>query len=329
MTTRALIRFVVAAGLVAVIVHAGVSVAAAFALDRLYPHRIFNVRTWSDEGTERFRLVGSFFVERARRGLPVTAFAGSSVTYGYPWAEPFVFSRLFADRHAERRVVNASIMALGMSGINDWIVCAARRNGIRFQAIVVEIPVVNTTAHLVRSLKSNQAVEPLDSCAKAPSDPGYLQLAALRPRGLGWLRFVQNSEAKESKDVSVQIIPVAEDYFASAADFDVVRASYVEMIKGTLANARRVADEVYAFPSPIFVGGLEEIGEDAHEIQRQLRTSVEACESQSGIHCLTMASLWTNRSYYYNLTHLNLAGHRAAADLIDEAMRTLNSDALR
>jgi hypothetical protein len=307
--------------MVSLLLHVVVAVTASIAMRAMYPHRIFNVRAWSNEGTERYHLVGSFLSETASdESRPVIAFAGSSVSYGYPWDERFIFSRLFAERRPASKVINASIVATDISGVNDWIVCAARRNRIRIDALVIEIPVVNTTSHLVQSLRGPHKSASLEACAVGPPDPGYFTLAATRPRGIGWFPFLWDNEARETIESTVHIIPVPKDYFASAAGFDEILADYAGRITTTLTNAQQVAGVVYAFPSPIYVGGLEEIGEDAPAIRHQLQSTVDACRAVPGARCVDTAAMWMNRSYYYNLTHLNQAGHRAMADLFAAAI---------
>jgi hypothetical protein len=66
----------------------------------------------------------------------------------------------------------------------------------------------------------------------------------------------------------------------------------------------------------VFVGGLAEIGEDTAALRHQMQATVAACEHVPGVKCVETSSLWINRSYYYNLTHLNQAGHRALAEIL-------------
>ena len=148
-------------------------------------------------------------------------------------------------------------------------------------------------------------------------------------RGISWLRFLWNGEARETVESAIRIGPVPKDYFASATNFGAIQQDYADRIRETLNNAQQVADVVYAFPSPIYVGGLEEIGEDADAIREQLKHTVEACASVPGVRCVDTSSIWMNRTYFYNLTHLNQAGHRAAADLLAAAIEVPTHDARR
>lgn len=330
MTSAGLIKFLTVVMGVALGAHLVTAATVTLAMQTLYAHRIYNARGLSSDGAERFRLVGSFLVENARIGaLPVIAFAGSSVTYGYPWNERFVFSRLLADRSRTTKVINASIVAADISGVNDWIVCAARGNQVRFDVLVIEIPLVNTTSHLVQYHKSGHRPPALVRCEIARDDPGYFELTAMHLRGIGWLRFLWNSEARETVESTIRLGPVPKDYFASAADFAAIRQDYADRVRTTLNNAQQVAGVVYAFPSPIYVGGLEEVGEDADAIGEQLQHTVDTCASVPGIRCVDTSSIWMNRTYFFNLTHLNQAGHRAAADLMAAAIEVPTRDARR
>jgi hypothetical protein len=316
MTSRQLVKFVVTAAVVAVLLHGVVAVAASTAMRVMYPHRIYNVRAWSDEGTLRYRLVGSFLREHVSPDSPVVAFVGSSVTYGYPWAEPLVFSRLFANARPDATVVNASIVAADITGINDWVICAARRNNVRLRAVVLEIPVVNTTAHFIRLREEGRRGGHLAACEAGETDPGYLRLAVTEPRGLGWFTFLSRTDAAERIESPIRLVPVPDDYFASAEKFASIREEYALGIKRLLNNALQVADTVYAFPSPVFIAGLAEIGRDPLMIAEQLAVTDAACAEVPGVRCLDTARLWADRSLYINLTHLNQAGHRATADLM-------------
>jgi hypothetical protein len=316
MTSRQLVKFVAGAAAVSLLLHGVVAVAASTAMRVMYPHRIYNVRAWSDEGNLRYRLVGSFLREHVPSDRPVLAFVGSSVTYGYPWAEPFVFSRLFANARPDAAVVNASIVAADITGINDWVICAARRNHVRVHALVLELPVVNTTAHFIRLREQGQAGHHLAACGGGEIDPGYLRLAITQPRGLGWLTFLSRTDATERIESSIRLMPVPDDYFASAEKFASIRNEYAQGIKRLLTNALQVADTVYAFPSPVFTAGLAEVGRDPQVLTEQLAATDAACAEVPGVRCLDTARLWTDRSLYINLTHLNQAGHRATAELM-------------
>src|SRR5688572_16024680 len=164
MTRRGLITFVVGTLAAAALTHGAFAITVAAAADRLYAGRMFDVRRWPGTSAEGFRLAGTYLRERFERTPPpVTLFAGSSVTHGYPWTH----SQTFAQRYAEMRgtpVINAGILALDASGINDWIICGAMRNGIRPRTLIIEVPVVNTVSQLVNYRRAGTPVPALSNC---------------------------------------------------------------------------------------------------------------------------------------------------------------------
>lgn len=311
-----LLRFIGILCAAAAVAHLVVSIAAVSTLRALYSHRIFNVRAWPSP-SEAYHLAGSFIKENgATHDRPTVAFAGSSVSYGYPWDERFVFSKLFAERHPDLRVINSSIVAADISGVNQWIVCAALRSRVRFDALVIEIPVVNTTTHLVALRKNGRPVDAAETCAPGPGEPGYLQLALARPRGVAWLPFLLNNESAETVETAFRLGKVPKGYFTSQQDFALIKSGYERRIADTLRNAREIAETVYAFPSPVLLAVLPEIGEDEGTVRWQIESALGACRSVESVRCIDPQSFYDDRSLYQNLTHLNQAGHRAMADLL-------------
>lgn len=320
MTTGALSRFVMAALGSAIVLHVIVSLAAASALDRLYPHRIFNVRAWADAADERRVVVGSFLVERSRSATrPLVAFVGSSVAYGYPWHERFIASQVFAEAHPDYRVINPSVLGVDVSGINELVLCAAEQNGVRFDVVVIEIPVVNTTSYLVATARAGTPPQQVRPCEAGLTAPSYRRLALTRARGIGWLHFMWNSDSNQTEDgVSFDAVP--RGYFADTAAFAAVKVHYSSQIAALLRNAQQVAARVYAFPSPIYLGGLAEVSVDRAAVRHQLDATVDACASVPGVECIETSTLWHERSNYYNFTHLSQAGHRRLATMIGGAI---------
>lgn len=321
MTRRELSRFLLGGIIAATVVHVATSVVAVWGLYVLYPHRIYDVRRWSDDAAASFRLVGTYLAENAvRRDRPLIVFAGSSVTFGHQFHESVIFTRLFADRHATAAVLNVSIIAADVSAVNDWIVCAARRNGIRFDTLVIELPVVNSLSYLVNVHHAGHQPSPLSTCDHIDRDPGYMRFALSAFRGTGWVGFVRPSQELLGGDAPIRIERVPRGYFASALDFAAVREQFSDQIVSTLQKAQTVATVVYAFPSPVFVGGLAQIDEDDQAVRAQLKAALDACRSVSGIDCIDPSPLYVEPGYYSNLTHFNRAGHKAMADLLEASV---------
>lgn len=296
--------------------HLAVAFAAVSVLRTLYPHRIFNVRAWPTP-TETFQLAGTFLKESGGAdSRPTVVIGGSSVSYGYPWAEQFVFSKLLADRRPDLKVINASIVAADISGVNQWIVCAALRAGVRFDAIVIEIPVVNTTAHLALWRANGRVIDTGEPCTPGPAEPGYLRLALTRPRGVAWVPFLLNRESHEVVDSGFRLARVPKGYFTSAQDFAAIREGYERRIADALRNAQRIADVVYGLPSPVLLSVLPEIDEDREAVRSQIESALGACQSVDGVRCIDPQAFYGDPSLYHNLTHLGHAGHRAMAELL-------------
>ena len=318
MTRERLWRFFLGSVLAATTAHVAAGVAVMASLYTFYPHRMFNVHRWSNDAAANFRLVGTYLRANARTDArPVIAFAGSSVTYGDLRHERLTFARMFADGRSGATVLNTSILAADISALNDWIICAARRNQVRFDALVIELPVVNSASYLVNLNKAGQQVPPLGTCSDLGRDPGYFRFAFLNVRGTGWFSFLWKSGGIVRADRPIRIESVPKGYFASAHDFAAVQGGFTDQIAKTLSHAQMVADAVYAFPSPVFVAGLREVGEDADALQEQLQAALGACRSVAGVRCIDPSALYFQRGYYANLTHLNGAGHRAMAGLLD------------
>jgi hypothetical protein len=328
MTARTLLRFVAGTAAYAAVAHLVIGLVVLTSLRVLYPHRVFDVRQWSDDVVASFRLIGTYLKSNARGGdRPVLLFAGSSVTFGYPWHERFVFSRLVANQRPDYRMLNGSIIAADVSGINDWIVCAAKRNRIRFDAIVVEVPVVNTLAYLANLHRAGVAAPNLTTCEAEDRDPDYLQFVLLQSRGLGWIDFLWNSEGDAVDEQHMRLDPVPNGYFASAADFAAVADAFASQIVQTVNNARTIAGKVYVFPSPVFVKGLTQVGEDAENVGAQLRAALVACQSVRSVQCIDPSPVYADQAYFYNFTHLNQAGHRALAEVLAAGIEKASSNA--
>lgn len=322
MPVSSLVRFVCGVASAVLVAHLLTSVAVAGSLYAMHSHRIFDLRRFSNDAVANFRLVGTFLNARATgERHPIVVFAGSSVTFGFLWDERVTFAGLFAERHPSDTVLNASIIAADVSAMNDWIVCAARRNHISLDSVVIELPVVNSLSYLVNLQHAGIEPAALSSC-DGGTDLGYFGLAATTVRGAGWVRFLWDRSHTSTSERKISIGPVPKGYFASATDFAAVKRGFATQITTTLSNAQSVASAVYAFPSPVFVAGLSEIGEDADAVREQLRAALEACRSVPGVQCVDPSAMYTERSYYDNFTHLNVAGHRAMADLLDIRMGT-------
>lgn len=133
-------------------------------------------------------------------------------------------------------------------------------------------------------------------------------------QGLGWVPFLWDNEAYPKEDETVKINAVPAGYFVGKAEFEAVQVEFESQIAELLRNAKSVAPVVIAYPSPVFVAGLKEVGADYQALEYQLNFAHAACVKVGGVHCLDPAQRFATRDMYYNLTHFNQRGHRAMGE---------------
>ena len=302
----------------ALVAHLLWSSGVALALQRSYPHRIVDLRRWPvpqrDSPAQRELLARFLDVEVRRATRPTVAFLGSSFTFGYPWQERVILSRRYSELRPDQTVLNASVTGGGLSLIHDWAICAARRQQLVLDAAVIEIPVVNTVASLLRDHEGPDGIAPLASCSEpAVSGRGYLPFVLKQPLGLGWVRFLWDVEAYEKPDHPIIVIPVPAGYFVSRENFSRIKGAYQSQIIATLTQAKTVAKRVYAFPSPVYLPALDEIEEDSGAIRQQLSATLDTCRTVPGVECLDPEPFYSMKEAYHNITHFNQQGHEAMA----------------
>lgn len=306
--------FVIGAAVAAALTHALIAVTVTAAIDPLYAGRMYDVRKWPGPQADGFKLAGTYLRERFERSSPpVTLFAGSSVTHGYPWTQRQTFASLYS-RARGRSAVNAGILGLDVSGVNDWIICAAVANALHAATLVVEVPVVNTVSQLASYHRAGRPVPPMSDCAGTEQSQRYDTWAWSRPLGIGWLVFLWEEDAYPKPDITMTVEPVPPGYFTPTREFTAVSGQYQAQIALLLKNAGTIADRVYAFPSPLYAGGLEHIGQDAGAVRAQVAAVLSACRRVEGVGCLDTSFLNERRDYFMNFTHLNQAGHRVMAE---------------
>jgi len=279
--------------LVAALAHAVFSACVAAAMYWGYPHRIYDVRRWHDVRDYR-ELISAFLAQR-RSDL---VFAGSSVTFGYPWQESVIFSRVVG------RGTNVSVIGLSLAGIHNLILCNLEDEHPRH--LVIEIPVIASVRY-----RDNRF-----DCQRGESR-SYYGFALSHPAGTGWFPFLWDNEAYPKPDEPIKVFPVPDDYFVSKFDRD----NFAEQIRRTLDKAKTVAGTVYAFPSPVYVPGVAQVGRDARAMRDQLEFAVAACRKVSGVVCLDPSRFYDAPEYFLNMTHLNQKGHRAMGEWLDAAVR--------
>ena len=111
---------------------------------------------------------------------------------------------------------------------------------------------------------------------------------------------------------------MAPGYYVTASQFASIESAYRTQIVDAVRSAQRVADRVYVFPSPVFLPGVVEVGEDAAAVRAQLEMALAICRTVEGVSCLDSQPFYDRKDVYYNMTHLNQRGHEAIAEWLAE-----------
>ena len=275
-----------------------------------YDHRIFDVRRWPADLPRPAvaELVAAFVRDRAAADEPITMFVGSSFTFGYPWSESVVMSKRYANEHPDTRVLNVSVLGAGLEVLNRSILCGLRAAGRRIDVAVLEIPVVNA----VSRLRDGEPTDWQGSCRVEEISPRYLPFALKRPIGIGWLTFIWDPYATAKPDEPIQLA-AAPGYFVPAETFGAMRAQFRDLVAHTIAAARPLVDRLIVLPTPVYLPGVTEVGEDAANVRQQLDETLAACQTVASVTCLDPEPFYRRRDAYYNMTHLNQHGHRLMA----------------
>jgi hypothetical protein len=277
----------------ALLAHAVFSAAVAAAMYWGYPHRIYDVRRWH-HATDYGELINAFLAQR-RSDL---VFAGSSVTFGYPWQESVIFSRVVG------RGTNVSVIGLSLAGIHNLILCNMEDKHPR--QLVIEIPVVAAVRYPDTRFQ----------CERSATSR-YYSFAVRHPVGTGWFPFLWDNEAYPKPDEPIKVFAVPDDYFVSTFDRD----NFAYQINRTLDKARTVAETVYVLPSPVYLPGVAQVGHDAKAMRDQLDFAVTTCRKVSGVVCLDPSKFYDEPAYFTNMTHLNQRGHRAMGEWLAAILR--------
>ena len=294
-----------------VVMHVIWSLAMTELLATAYDHRIFDVRRWPVDLPRPAvaELVAAFVRDRAVADKPVTVFIGSSFTFGYPWSESVVMSKRYAQQHAGARVLNVSVLGAGLEVLNRSILCGLRAAGRRIDTAILEIPVINA----VSRLRDGEPTDWQGACHAEQIWPEYLPFALRRPIGIGWLTFMWDPYAAAKPDEPIQLAP-AKGYFVPPDTFAAMRGQFRDLVVQTIAAARPLADRVVVLPTPVYLPGVTEVGEDAANVRRQLDEALAACRTVQSVTCLDPEPFYGRREAYYNMTHLNQHGHRVMAE---------------
>jgi hypothetical protein len=305
--------------LTAAAVHLVVSACLAIAASRSFEMRMPNLRLVDREPELKQGLIASYLRDAVDDGRPVTCFIGSSFTWGYPMVENAALAASAGEAITDSRTINASIIGAGLEVARNTLLIARERN-LRFARVVIEIPIVNELDCLEAG--SSWA----SFCLPARSEPfvrvdrypgSYFGCMLTMPAA--WRRVPELilDTGSDGEDGPVQLGKLPGTYFMNRARFAAVREAYVRSITATLDAAFAVADEVVAFPSPIYVSGAETLGFDRWALEEQVAVTLQACRSVTGVTVVEPEPRHlTDAGLFANVTHFNRRGNREFGEWI-------------
>jgi hypothetical protein len=281
-------------------------------INAYYDHRIFNLRHIEDKVRHWEDFTSAFVVEhlqQTRDGKPTLMFLGSSVSYGFPWQEEVIFSRLFAQNRPQWHVSNLSVIGSNMRSLTDFATCALGP-GHRPDMLVVEVPLVNSTF----TIRADSQHKPRTCKPAKERISGYWPLVLERPQGTGWFSILWDEMAYWKPDQDISVAPLPPNYFADSREFSETEALFVAELRRYLTAVSEMGEKVYAFVSPIHTAVITEAGGDRQSVEYQIALTHRICREFDRVTCLDATFLNEKRELFYNLTHLNQRGHRALAD---------------
>lgn len=283
-------------------------------LGHFYGHRIINIRKVKTVEKNWEEMSSAFFYEvvadAKKMNRQSVIFIGSSMTYGYPWQEPVIFTRIVAERLPDWRVANLSYIAADIRGLMDHVTCSMGGD-TKPDVLVVEIPLVNSIGTLVPGGKKIRR-----TCSNAARErTGYWELVLTRPYGLGWLSLLWDEEAYIKKDADIQIVKLPSTYFASRDSFSAVKSQFADELREYVEAVSMMGHKVIVYVSPVYTPGIDESGADREAVEMQIEFAYNICRENDKVICIPPTLLGMKREMFYNLTHLNQRGHRALGEV--------------
>jgi hypothetical protein len=299
--------------------HLAWSAGVVATLHAFFQHRAPNLAKMAPAGDPWEQLASGFsrraMDEAHRSGKPLVMLLGSSMTYGYPWQEPVIYSRLMADALPGSHVVNLSMVGARMRSLTDFALCALDGSH-RPAVLLVEIPLINSVA----SVKAEIGRIPRACAWPGARAPADWQVALSHPMGTGWIALLWDEEAYSKPDEPLQVSRVPPDYFADRQAFAPRERAFVAELRRYLKRTGGLGDRVYAYVSPIYTGAITAAGGDLASVEHQIALTLQVCAEVKTVICLDTRPIGTRKELFYNLTHLNQRGHRAMADFLVAAM---------
>ena len=293
--------------------HLAWSSAMALLLSTRYPDRMVDVQRWPQSiSVQRVAEMVSLFLSNTINAstAPNTVFVGSSVAYGFPWQAEVVVSARYAALRPTEHVVNASVVGSDLAFLENAVLCGATNAGLRAEVVIVELPVINSVLNIMR--RSDEWVP--ERCDETIGRVGYWSFAMRHPLGAGWLPYIWDDKAFAKADQTVTVRQPYFGYFAGRKDFARIEPQFRREVIAAVERAKTVGQHVYAFPSPVLLPAVKELGFEADSVHSQLTATLDACRTVAGVECLDPELFYARRDAYFNMTHFNQHGHQLLAE---------------
>ena len=286
-----------------------------------YSHRIIDIRRWPEDVEVRrsTEMLSMYLTHKVVPSpAPTTVFFGSSVVFGYPWAEDVGFAARYAALRPSEHVFNASVIGADLAFIEDAILCGATNAGLQADTAIVELQVVLSVNSIAR-IAFWHFGPPLP-CDETVGRVGYWPFVVRHPLGAGWLPFLWDDKASPKPDRGLAQAPVYAGYFISKGDWDhlEIAPKFDAQIVKALERAKKVARRVVAFPSPVYLPGVQAAKYEAKTVHMQQTAALNACRTVPGVQCLDPEEFYTRKELYWNLTHFNQKGHQVFAEWLSQ-----------
>jgi hypothetical protein len=295
----------------AVAAHLVWSLSVAAYLAGAYDHRLPNVRKLADTVGNWVPMAEVYAKTFGNSDKATVLFIGSSFSFGYSYADSIIFSRALAQLAPDASVANISIVGADQNGLSSVVGCALKDAGRRFDLILLELPLLNDNAHVRNRLTLNQPLPEmprLENCGVG-SESTWFEYVLRRPYGTQWVPLARDEFETNTRHREVALGPLPSDYVANAADYARIADHLSSMRTAYIEIMARFAHRVIVYPSLVYVDGLEKLGFDRTNIERQIADAIAACRNVSGALCLDTTMFSDRAELYGDVAHLNRNGH--------------------
>lgn len=298
--------------------HLVFSALMALITSSLYDSRMVNVRHLDFDKSLHPLLIRSFLLDNVRKeDYPNILIVGSSFSWGYPFPKARVFSSGLQERALEYKVVNASVVGDSPTGTLG-ILCLADNLGLRVDTLIVEINIANF-ARLKEMLS-----KPYARCierggwGRVDAFLPYTTFFIQNPFGLSHFKIIHDEfNYKRPRDRKFRFNKVRDGYFNTAQKADETYKAKKSVLIPLLEVSKRVANRVVFFIAPINGYGVSLSQFKLSDLKYQAQRFLKLCRTIGGIECLDIR-FDMDKSYFMNLTHLNMKGHRYFSEYLAE-----------